>query len=72
MALRTASASGPVVGALYGSMAVSDSMRTSRLCSFTKSRMSFMIFLGFWFCTRRHDTFTAARGGTTVLIPGPV
>ena len=44
--LRTASASGPVVGALYGSIAASATIFTSGLRCFTKSRTSFMIFFG--------------------------
>ena len=46
IALRTASASGPVVGALYGIIDDSSTIFTSGLCFFTKSRMSFPIFFG--------------------------
>jgi hypothetical protein len=70
--LRTASASGPVVMPLYGSRRPSRRTFTSGFFFFTNAVTSFVILAPVWFGTRRQETFTSARGGITVLTPGPV
>ena len=56
----------------YGSRRPSRTTFTSLFFFFTKSVTSFAIFAPVWFGTRRQETFTSARGGMTVLTPGPV
>src|SRR5438046_10053154 len=62
-ASRTASASGPVVGALYGHMMASLAIFTYGLWAATKSFSRRRLLRGTWFGTRGEGTITQRRCG---------